>query len=218
MGNIMQIWSKTWNFKNQNSSSDSQLTPTFISWLEKAWVGNMISCVIWPSINSWRHHNGLRTQIFNLHIMTSAYFCKIDCISVNIDQFSFKFWYVLPGNILYKCSYHDISFWQWHHGVFLRLKEACQFFTFCVYSLWDMTFSQNLILHPVFCEQYLRRFSFVYAELWVCCSWDNKLSQVCPLFFDQMPGSCSYFNYKVGFVHSIFRLRVISMGNVLVYR
>ena len=143
MGNIMQIWSKTWNFKNQNSSSDSQLTPTFISWLEKAWVGNMISCVIWPSINSWRHHNGLRTQIFNLHIMTSAYFCKIDCISVNIDQFSFKFWYVLPGNILYKCSYHDISFWQWHHGVFLRLKEACQFFTFCVYSLWDMTFSQN---------------------------------------------------------------------------
>ena len=107
MGNIMQIWSKTSHFKNQNSSSDSQLTPTFISWLEKAWVGNMISCLIWPSINSWRHHNGLRTQNFNLHIMTSADFWKIDCISVNIDQFSFKFWYVLPGNILYKCSYHD---------------------------------------------------------------------------------------------------------------
>ena len=147
MGNIMQIWSKTSHFKNQNNSSDSQLTPTFISWLEKAWVGDMISCLIWPSINSWRHHNGLRPQNFNFHIMTSADFWKIDCISVNVDQFSFKFWYVLPENILYKCSHHDISFWQRHHGVCLRLKEACQFFTFCVYSLWDMTFSQNWILH-----------------------------------------------------------------------
>ena len=33
-----------------------------------------------------------------------------------------------------------------------------------------------------------------------------------------MPGSCSYFTSKVGFENSIFRLRVISMGNVLVYR
>ena len=178
----------------------------------------MISCLIWPSINSWRHHNGLRTQNFNLHIMTSAYFWKIDCISVNIDRFSSKFWYDLPETILYKGSHHDISFWQRYHGVFLRLKVACQFFTLCVYSLWDMTFSQNWILHPVFCEQYLRRFSCVFAELWVWCSWENKLSQVCPLFFDQMPGSCSYFTYKVGFVNSIFRLRVISMGNVLAYR
>ena len=100
----------------------------------------MISCLIWPSINSWRHHNGLRTQNFNLHIMTSAYFWKIDCISVNIDRFSSKFWYDLPETILYKGSQHNISFWQRHHGVFLRLKVACQFFTFCVYSLWDMTF------------------------------------------------------------------------------
>ena len=107
----------------------------------------MISCLIWPSINSWRHHNGLRTQNLNLHIMTSAYFWKIDCISVNIDWFSFKFWYVLAETIFYKCSVHNFSFWQRHHGVFLRLKEACQFFTFCVYSLWDMTFSQNWILH-----------------------------------------------------------------------
>ena len=30
---------------------------------------------------------------------------------------------------------------------------------------------------------------------------------MCPLFFDQMPGSCSYFTYKVGFENSIFRLR-----------
>ena len=178
----------------------------------------MISCLIWPSINSWRHHNGLRTQNFNLHILTSAYFWKIDCISVNVDRFSSKFWYVLAETIFYKCSQHEFSFWRKHHGVFLRLKEACQFFPFCVYSLWDMTFSQNWILHPVFCKQYLRRFSFVFAELWVCCSWDNTLSQVCPLFFDQMPGSCSYLTCKVGFDNSIFRLRVISMGNVLVYR
>ena len=64
----------------------------------------MISCLIWPSINSWRHHNCLQTQNFNLHIMTSAYFWKIYCISVNMDQFSFKFWYVLAETIFYKCS------------------------------------------------------------------------------------------------------------------
>ena len=64
----------------------------------------MISCLIWSSINSWRHHNGLQTQNFNLHIMTSAYFWKIDCISVNINCFSFKFWYVLAETIFYKCN------------------------------------------------------------------------------------------------------------------
>ena len=134
--------------QNSFSSLDAWIdTPNLFSYLDRLWVGDMISCLIWPSINSWRHHNGLRTQNFNLHIMTSADFWKIDCISVNVDSFSFKFWYVLPENILYKCSHHDISFWQRHHGVFLRLKEACQFFTFCVYSLWDMTFSQNWILH-----------------------------------------------------------------------
>ena len=104
----------------------------------------MISCFIWPSINSWRHHNGLRTQNVNLHIMTSAYLWKIDCSSVNIVRFSSKFWYVLVEKIYYKYSKYYPSFWQRHHGVFLRLKEACQFFTFCVYSLWDMTFSQKL--------------------------------------------------------------------------
>ena len=104
----------------------------------------MISCLIWPSINSWRHHNGLQTQNFNLHIMTSSYFWKIDCISVNIDKLSSKFWYVLAETIFYKTSSFYSSFWQRHHGVFLRLKEACQFFTFCVYSLWDMIFCQKM--------------------------------------------------------------------------
>ena len=49
-------------------------TPQFLSYLNRLWVGDMISCLIWPSINSWRHHNGLRTQNFNLPIMTSADF------------------------------------------------------------------------------------------------------------------------------------------------
>ena len=129
------------------SSLGCKMTPIFFSYLDKVWVGNMISCLIWPSINSWRHHNGLRTQNFNFYIMTSSYFWKIDCISVNIDQFSSKFWHVLAETILYRCSLHKFSFWRKHHGVFLRLKEACQFFTFCVYSLWDMTFSENWILH-----------------------------------------------------------------------
>ena len=164
----------------------------------------MISCLIWPSINSWRHHNGLRTQSFNLHIMTSAYFWKIDCISVNIDRFSSKFWYDLPETILYKGSHHNISFWQRYHGVFLRLKVACQFFTFCVYSLWDMTFSQNWILHPVFCEQYLRLFNFVFVELWVWCSWENKLSQVCPLFFRSDAGIMLIFHLQSGICEFYF--------------
>ena len=142
------------------------MTPIFFSYFDRVWVGNMISCLIWPSINSWRHHNGLRTQNFNLHIMTSAYFWKIDCISVNIDQFSSKFWYVLAETILYKCSQDDnFSFWQRHHGVFLRLKEACQFFTFCVYSLWDMTFSQNFYSsssHPLLSRLWLP-FSLLYV-------------------------------------------------------
>ena len=34
--------------------------------------------------------------------MTSAYLCKIDCISVNIDRFSSKFRYVVAKAILYK--------------------------------------------------------------------------------------------------------------------
>ena len=68
----------------------------------------MISCLIWPSINSWRHHNGLRTQNFNLHIMTLSYFWKIDCISVNIDQFSSKFWYVLAETYSLQMQYPRI--------------------------------------------------------------------------------------------------------------
>ena len=50
----------------------------------------MISCLIWPSINSWCHHNGLRTQNLNVHIMTFAYIRKNDGISVNIYLFFFK--------------------------------------------------------------------------------------------------------------------------------
>ena len=156
----------------------------------------MISCLIWPSINSWRHHNGLWTQNFNLPIMTSAYFWKIDCIFLKIDRFSSKCWYVLAETIFYKCSIHISLFWQMHHGVFLRLKEACQFFTFCVYSLREMTFLKTRFYIPVFREQYLRRFSFIYAELRVCCSWDYKLSHMYPLFclnflLDQPTYTCS---------------------------
>ena len=49
---------------------------------------------------------------------------------------------------------------------------------------------------PVFREQYLRRFSFIYAELRVCCSWDKKLSQIDPSFclnflLDQPIYTCS---------------------------
>ena len=140
------------------------MNPILFSYFDRVWIGNMISCLICPSIDSWRHHNGLRTQNFNLHIMTSSYFWKIDCISVNIDQFSSTFWYVLAETILYRCSHHKFSFWRKHHGVFLRLREACQLFTFCVYSLWDMTFSENWILH----SRLLRAIS---PSFYLCLRW-----------------------------------------------
>ena len=70
----------------------------------------MIPCLIWPLSVSLHHHNGLGTQNTNLHIMTSASLCKIDCISVNIDQFSSKFRYVVAKTILYKRSNNHFSF------------------------------------------------------------------------------------------------------------
>ena len=49
----------------------------------------MISCLIWPSINSWRHHNGLRTQNFEF-----AYY--------DVSRFL--------ENWLYLCKYWSIFF------------------------------------------------------------------------------------------------------------
>ena len=87
-----------------------------------------------------------------------------------------------------------------------------------VFSMGHDFFSKTGFYTPVFHEQNLRCLSLVFAELRICCSWDNNLSHVCLSFFDQMPGLCSYFTCKVGFENSISRLRVIAMGNVLVYR
>ena len=86
------------------------------SYSDRVWVGDMISCLNWPLSVSWHHHNGLGTQNTNLHIMTSAYLCKINCISVNIDQFSSKFRYVVAKTILYKRSDNYFSFWWRYHS------------------------------------------------------------------------------------------------------
>ena len=53
---------------------------------------------------------------------------------------------------------------------------------------------------PLFREPYLHCFLSVFPELLVYCSRDSKLSEVCPSFFDQMPGSCPYFTCKIGLV------------------
>ena len=71
---IHNTWAKTCLYKIHFNSSEWIDTPQFLLYLNRLWVGDMISCLIWPSINSWHHHNGLRTQNFNLHIMTSADF------------------------------------------------------------------------------------------------------------------------------------------------
>ena len=104
----------------------------FFSYLDRVWVGDMIPCLIWPLGVSWHHHNGLGTQNTNLHIMTSAYLWKIDCISVNIDRFSSKFRYVVAKTILYssvKTIFHfdDVIILK------IRLKASCQkAFIICV--------------------------------------------------------------------------------------
>ena len=98
------------------SSLEWTVTFNVFSFLNRVWVGNMIPCLIWPLSVSWHHHNGLGTQNTNLHIMTSAYLCKIYCISVNIDQFSSKFRYVVAKTILYKRSNNHFSFWWRHHS------------------------------------------------------------------------------------------------------
>ena len=102
--------------------------PQFFSYLDRVWVGDMISCLIWPLSVSWHHHNGLGTQNTNLHIMTSAYLCKIDCISVNIDQFSSKFRYVVAKTILYKLNNIIFHFDDVIIVKILRLKASCQKF------------------------------------------------------------------------------------------
>ena len=140
--------------------------PNFFHIFNRVWFGDIVSCLI-LTLNSWRHHNGLQTQNSNLHIFTSAYFWKIDCISVNIDWFSSKFWYVLAETIFYKCSYYDPSFWQKASWRIFANKRRHVFFTFfshfaCIlYGTW--LFLKTRFYIPLFREQYLRRFSFVYA-------------------------------------------------------
>ena len=98
----------------------------------------------------------------------------------------------------------------------LRRHVNFSHFACILYGTW--LFLKTGFYTPVFHEQNLHCLSLFCAELRICCSWDNNLSHVCILFFDQMPGSCSYFTCKVRFQNSISRLRVIAKGDVLVYR
>ena len=119
--------------------------------------------------NSWRHHNGLRTQNFNF-----AYYD----VSIFLENWLYlsKNWLIFFKILI--CSSWDNSqqgpvvtifhFDQRHHGVFLRLKEHISeiFSHFACYSLWDRwLFLKTWFYIPVFREQYLRRVSFIYAEL-----------------------------------------------------
>ena len=51
-------------------------TANFFPYLDRVWVGDMISYLIWTLSLSWRHHNGLGSQNTKMHIMTSLYLCK----------------------------------------------------------------------------------------------------------------------------------------------
>ena len=107
----------------------------------------MISCLIWPLNVSWHHHNGLGTQNTNLHIMKSAYLCKIDCISVNIDRFSSKFRYVVAKTILYQLTFHQFSFWWRHHSENDDYRAHIRNFLSCVLCLWKVNFVHIINLH-----------------------------------------------------------------------
>ena len=79
------------------------------------------------------------------------------------------------------------------------------------FSKLDSTFLSFASNISVVLALFTLSFEYVVAET-------KSYLKCVPLFFDQMPGSCSYFTCKVGFQNSISRLRVIAMGDVLVYR
>ena len=104
--------------------------------------------------------------------MTSAYLWKIDCIFVNIDRFSSKFWYVLAETIFYKCSFNYSSFWQRHHGVFFAIKGGMSiFYILRVFSMGHDFFSKLDSTFPFFASNiyvvlasFTLNFEYVVAE------------------------------------------------------
>ena len=154
-------------------------------------------------IISWRHHNGLGTQK-SLHIMTSSYVWQIDCISVNIDRFSSKLWYVVAETILYKISalffiLMTSSWWKF------QLKATCHnFLHLRVISMGRWLFRSH---HESTWHSSLSTMSRLFvlnilSQILVCCSWDHMLSKIfrsdvtCFVSFNQVLGSCQ-FSLKV---------------------
>ena len=133
-------------------------------------------------------------------------------------QFAYYDVSIFMENWLYLCKYWSIFFQilicsSWDN--FLRMQLLLYFiltkaswrifavkggmsvfshFACILYGTW--LFLKTGFYIPVFREQYLCRFSFIYAELRVCCSSDKKLSQMYPLFclnflFDLPTYTCS---------------------------
>ena len=146
-----------------------------------------MSC--WPK----KHHDVIKMasklKITNFRFMTSWNLCKFDPISINIDRFSPKFQYDVAEDVLLYRSCFYFSFWWMHHALNLRFLRVCHFFSFCVYSLWEMTFFQNWILHcrlswaipPLFLLNfpqtfdtlYPRKFSITYVTVFQIKCWDH---------------------------------------------
>ena len=55
-------------------NKDCQFLSSYLNWV---WVGDMISCLIWPLSIFLHNHIDLGTQNTNLHIMTSTYLRKM---------------------------------------------------------------------------------------------------------------------------------------------
>ena len=65
-----------------------------------------------------------------------------------------------------------------------------------VFSMGHDFFSKLDSTLPVFHEQNLRCLSLVFAELRICCSWDNNLSHVCPFIFRSDAGIMLIFHLQ----------------------
>ena len=166
-----QYMGKTCLYKIHFNSSEWIDTPQFLSYLNRLWVGDMISCLIWPSINSWRHHNGLRTQNFNLHIMTSAdfrnwlYLCKYQSIFFQIlicSTWEYSLQMQLP-------RYFILTMVSWR---IFAIKEGMSIFHILrvfsmghdFFSKLDSTFSSFASNISVVLSSFTLSFEYVVAE------------------------------------------------------
>ena len=107
---------KKGTFWNRRNSSECHVIPFFISYSERGWVVDSISCIILGDLMLWRNHIAIWSKKIEFWFLHYIWQCCSDCISVVWNRFSPKFQYVVAETVLYKV--YDIYFWfrWWDHG------------------------------------------------------------------------------------------------------